>query len=172
MSSSGISKDSILYLDGPSPVEKQATTTARELRRARALQHALTSVADLEQRVECGHRVRRRQFSALNKHIRAAFYWPLDAREDFARHMCTRGWNAVVCPSEADIAIADACTSNDVVISTDSDMLAYDSVRTIWRPISRGRFLKYDVAHNDYACSLARMGVITNFKIVKSLEED
>jgi hypothetical protein len=91
ISSSGISKDSILYLDGPFLVEKQPTTATRELRRTRSPQNALTSIADLEQHVERGYRVRRRQFSALNKHIRAAFYWPLDARENFTQHMCTRG---------------------------------------------------------------------------------
>lgn len=192
ISSSGITKNSVLYLDGPTPIEKQATTATREQRRARALEHAQTSMTDLEQRVLGQSRVRKRQFRTLNKHIRAAFYWPLDARKDFARYMCTRGWNVLVCPSEADIAIADACQSNDVVVSTDSDMLAYNTIKIIWRPISRRRFLVYDVEHvlqclgltrahltvlcivskNDYTPNLALMGVLTNFKIVKDLKQD
>jgi hypothetical protein len=105
--------------------------------------------------------------------------------------MCTRGWNAVVCPSEVDIAIMGAYQSNDVVVSTDSAMLAYDTVIVIWRAISRRWFLIYDivcvlqslgltrrqltvlclVSKNDYACNLARMGVFTNFKVIKSSEK-
>ncbi|KAG0310285.1 Elongation of fatty acids protein 2, partial [Dissophora globulifera] len=188
----GITKDSILYVDGPSPIEKQATTAAREQRRTIALQHAETSIADLERRVQDQCKARKRQFRALDKHIRAAFYWPLDVREDFARYMRTRGWSVIVCSSEADIAIAEACQPNDVVVSSDSDMLAYDTIKTIWRPISRGRFLVYDVervlqcldltrAHftvlcivskNDYTSNLTSLGVHTNLKIVKDLEQD
>lgn len=70
-------------------------------------------------------------------------------------------------------------------------MLIYDTVVTIWRPLSRGRYLVYELAEvlshlslsrsklttlgivskNDYSSNLERLGVITNHKIVKSLEE-
>ncbi|KAG0272323.1 hypothetical protein BGZ96_005382, partial [Linnemannia gamsii] len=70
-------------------------------------------------------------------------------------------------------------------------MLIYDTVVTIWRPLSRGRYLVYELAEvlshlelsrsklttlgivskNDYSSNLKRLGVITNHKIVKSLEE-
>ncbi|KAG0197548.1 hypothetical protein BGX33_000520, partial [Mortierella sp. NVP41] len=68
-------------------------------------------------------------------------------------------------------------------------MLVYDTVETIWRPLARGQFLVYKradvlrfldisraqltalgvVSRNDYASNLTRLGVATNFKIVKSL---
>ncbi|KAI1292410.1 hypothetical protein EDD11_008779, partial [Mortierella claussenii] len=71
-------------------------------------------------------------------------------------------------------------------------MLAYNTIKTIWRPLSKRRhFLLYDVeevlkclgisrAHltvlcivskNDYNNNLSLMGVITNYKVVKSLKE-
>ncbi|KAK3822387.1 MAG: hypothetical protein J3R72DRAFT_501860 [Linnemannia gamsii] len=71
------------------------------------------------------------------------------------------------------------------------DMLIYDTVETVWRPLSRGRFLVYKIAEvlghleisraklttlgivskNDYTSNLARLGVITSHEIVKSLDE-
>lgn len=188
---SGIAQNSVLYLDGPSPDEKRKTFESREQRRGHNLKRAQESVAYLAESVKERRRVRKRQFVKLNKHIRAAFYWSLDSRKAFAQYMQSVGWSIVECSSEADIAIAHACQPDDIVVSIDSDMLAYDTIRTIWRPISRGKFLIYDLASvlqclgfsrvhltalcvvskNDYNCNLARMGVLTNYRIIKSLKE-
>ncbi|KAF9119345.1 hypothetical protein BG015_006370 [Linnemannia schmuckeri] len=114
-----------------------------------------------------------------------------ESRTSLAAYLINNGWNVIECPSEADIAIASDCQPSDIVVSGDSDMLIYDTVKTIWRPLSRGRFLVYKLAEvlghleisrakltalgivskNDYTSNLARLGVITNHKIVKSLEE-
>ncbi|KAI7817099.1 hypothetical protein BC939DRAFT_18718 [Gamsiella multidivaricata] len=69
-------------------------------------------------------------------------------------------------------------------------MLIYKNVRTIWRPISRRRFLVYDipevlaalgiirdqltvldlVSHNDYNRNIYGLGRATDFSIIKELD--
>jgi hypothetical protein len=184
-------ESSILYIDGASPEEKRETRLTREAKRAIALQKAQTSIGTMEGQVRSGRGVRKQDFNKLTKHIRAAFYWSPESRASLKAYLVKQGWNLAECPSEADIAIADDCQLNDIVVSADSDMLLYDSVRTIWRPLSKGRFLVYQVldllkhlgisrqkltvlgivSKNDYTANLSRMGVATNFKIIKSLEE-
>ncbi|KAF9079164.1 hypothetical protein BGX23_004873, partial [Mortierella sp. AD031] len=121
----------------------------------------------------------------------AEFYWSQESRSSLAHYLTNNGWNVVVCPSEADIAIAADCQPKDIVVSGDSDMLIYDTVETVWRPLSRGRFLVYELAavmdhlsisraklttlgivsKNDYSSNLTRLGISTNYKIVKSLDK-
>lgn len=187
----GVPKNSYLYFDGPSPDEKHATLKTREAKRDLALQKAQACISDMEARVSSQRKVRKRDFNKLFKNIRAAFYWSQESRSSLAHHLTNNGWNAVVCPSEADIAIAADCQPKDIVISGDSDMLIYDTVETVWRPLSRGRFLVYELAEvmvhlsisraqlttlgivskNDYSSNLTRLGISTNYKIVKSLEK-
>lgn len=186
----GIPKSSVFYLEGPSPDVKRRTCESRETRRSCALQKAQSSIVDMESRLRDKQKLRKHHFVKLSKCISAAFYWSLDSRRAFAQHMRHMGWNVVECPAEADTTIALDCQPNDVVVSADSDMLAYDSVCTIWRPLSRGKFLIYDVADvlqhlelsrvqltvlcvvskNDYVCNLELLGIVTNYRIVKSLE--
>jgi 5'-3' exonuclease len=181
----------VLYIDGPSPEEKRETRQRREEKRIVALQKAHIWLSDMETRVGARRRVRKRDFTKLNKLIRAAFYWTQDARASLAIYLREQGWTVVECPSEADTAIAIDSRPQDIVVSGDSDMLIYATVHTIWRPISRGKYLVYHlpkvlsylgvsrlaltvlgiVCKNDYTSNLARMGLSTNIKILKSLEE-
>jgi len=181
----------VLYIDGPSPDEKLTTREFREAKRVLALQKAQTCIEDMEERLEGRRRLQKRDFSKLRKLTRAAFYWSLESRKSLAEHLAGNGWNVVECTSEADLAIAMDCQPGDVVLSSDSDMLVYTTVETIWRPLARGRFLVYNVADmlnflgisraqltvlgivskNDYTTNLARLGVTTNFKILKSLKD-
>lgn len=187
-----VPKTSFLYIDGPSPDEKHATLKAREAKRALALQRAQACIGDMEARVGSHQTVRKRDFNKLFKNTRAVFYWSQESRSSLAHHLSSNGWNVVVCPSEADIAIAADCQPKDIVVSGDSDMLIYDTVETVWRPLSRGRFLVYELAavmdhlsisraklttlgivsKNDYSSNLTRLGISTNYKIVKSLEKN
>ncbi|KAG0196672.1 hypothetical protein BGX33_001361, partial [Mortierella sp. NVP41] len=186
-----VPKTSILYIDGPSPDEKRTTVKTRESKRALALQKALSCIDDVESRVEGGRRVRKSDFKKLSKNVRAAFYWSLDSRKSLALYLISKGWNVVECPSEADTAIATDCQPDDIVVSGDSDMLIYDTVNTVWRPMARCQFLGYRlteildhlgisraqlttlgiVSKNDYTSNIARLGISTNHKIVKSLEK-
>lgn len=96
-----------------------------------------------------------------------------------------QGWKHVIeAVTEADLAIAKDCQPNDIVISRDSDLLIYSSVTKVFRPISQGRYLQYDVqdltavlgmnrlqftvlgiiSRNDYTSNIPSLGTKTNFK--------
>ncbi|KAF8925213.1 hypothetical protein BGZ47_003424, partial [Haplosporangium gracile] len=186
-----VPKTSILYIDGPSPNEKRTTNETRQAKRSLALQNAQTCLGNLETRVAGRQRVKKREFIQPYKNIRAAFYWPLMSRRSLALHLTNNGWNVLECPSEADVAIARVCQSDDIVVSGDSDMLIYNTIQTIWRPLSKGRFLVYMLAEvlkqlelsraqlttlgivskNDYTSNLTQLGISSNYEIIKSLDK-
>ncbi|KAG0248688.1 hypothetical protein BG011_010015, partial [Mortierella polycephala] len=153
--------------------------------------HSQSSISALEDRVVKKLRVRKHHFLDVKKHLSSAFYWSLDARQAFAQYMRQNGWTMVECPTETETAIASDYKSGEVVISRDSDMPVYESINTIWRPISRGLFLVYDVpdvlrtlninrsqltvpgvvSRNDYNRNIYSLGSATNFSIIKTLQE-
>ncbi|KAI8596710.1 hypothetical protein EDD21DRAFT_419407 [Dissophora ornata] len=99
------------------------------------------------------------------------------------------GWVVKVCTTEADVAIAQGAQPGDIVISADSDMLAYASVVTLWRPVSRNLILVYSlpdllrtiglsrtqlaalaiVSRNDYQRNIYSLGPATNYRIIKAI---
>jgi len=180
-----------LYVDGSPPEEKKKTTQDREKIRSDAIQRAQTFLDFLETRVNSNSRVRKRHFTRIIKAINTAFYWTSDSRTLFINYMRSRGWNVKECSTEADVDIARDCKPDDIVVSGDSDMLAFAAeITTIWRPISRSQFLIYHlpsileqlritraqltalciVSKNDYNRNIYLLGPKTNFDIVKSLE--
>ncbi|KAG9060883.1 hypothetical protein KI688_007952 [Linnemannia hyalina] len=54
--------------------------------------------------------------------------------------MAERHWTVRVAATEADLAIAIDANPGDI-ITCDSDMLAYESIVTLWRPVSNGMTL-------------------------------
>lgn len=183
-------KSSSLYLDGLPCVEKITTLIHREEIRAKALDNAEKFISILDQKVDENLRVRKWLFSTIHKYLRNSFYWTLDARKSFEIYMRNKGWAITICSTEADLAIALDCVPTDIVVSRDSDMLIYESVHTIWRPISKGRFLVYDlpkvlealginrvqltllgvVSKNDYSNNIHGLGAESNFGIIKRLK--
>ncbi|KAF9344786.1 hypothetical protein BGX34_005327 [Mortierella sp. NVP85] len=180
-----------LYVDGSPPVEKKKTNQDREKIRSDAIQRAQTFLDFLEARVNGNHRVRKRHFTRIIKAINTAFYWTMENRTLFIKYMRSRGWNVKECSTEADVDIARDCKPDDIVVSGDSDMLAFAAeITTIWRPISRSQFLIYHlpsilgqlritraqltalciVSKNDYNRNISLLGPKTNFDIVRSLE--
>jgi hypothetical protein len=143
----------------------------------------------LQDRVNQKLRVRKQQFVTIKTLLRKAFYWSPDARRGLAQYLRSKGWTVIECATEADLKIASDCKAGDIVISSDSDMLLYKNVTTIWRPISRQRFLVYRipdilatlgvsrtqftvlglVSHNDYNRNIYGLGCSTNFSIIKEL---
>ncbi|KAG0226138.1 hypothetical protein BGW41_004258, partial [Actinomortierella wolfii] len=113
-------------------------------------------------------------------------------RSSFVSYMQQNGWQIAFCATEADVAIAVDCQPQDVVVTTDSDLLVYTSVRTVFRPIRRSRFLVYDkvsvvaaigltdrqllilgiVSKNDYTSNIPRFGVKSNYSLVKGISSD
>ncbi|KAI8353383.1 hypothetical protein B0O80DRAFT_67080 [Mortierella sp. GBAus27b] len=188
----GVPHTSVLYLDGSCPDEKINTQEKRAKLRSSAAFRAIAHLDELEQCIKNERRVRKRHFVKINRNINAAFYWSPNARASFASYMRAKNWTVRECSFEADVAIARDCMPQDVVISSDSDMLGYDTVATIWRPISKDRSLIYDiqdvlkqlqisrqqltalciVSRNDYNCNIPRLGPMTNYDIIRSIDEE
>ncbi|CAO3566524.1 unnamed protein product [Mortierella alpina] len=94
--------------------------------------------------------------------------------------------------TEADVAIAQNCRPGDVAASRDSDFIIYSNITTVWRPITRYKFLVYDVravqvalgpnrvqltvlgvvSKNDYGSNIYSLGPATNHSIVKTLKAE
>ena len=174
----GFHKDSTaIYIDGPPPAHKMIARESREKRGSPL--HLNTTSRD-------GKGLENTPYKNLNKSL---FYPFRKKGESLARHLENKGWRAINCPSEADIAIGDACRKDDVVITPDSDAFAYANIHTIWRPHD-DHYLVYNVPKvlqhlrmsrvglttlavicpNDYTKRI--LGMETNFRILKSLEKN
>ncbi|KAF9357624.1 hypothetical protein BGX26_003415 [Mortierella sp. AD094] len=186
----GTCANSTLYLDGGPSNEKRETQIRREEAREKALYQAKEAISELQLKVEKKTRAGKQMFRNIEKNLRKAYYWPSEARVGFAKFMRELGWDVRECGLEADVVIARDCRPGDIVISRDSDMLVYENIHKIWRPISGGRFLQYDlpgvlatlginriqltalgiVSSNDYNRNIPTLGGATNFSILKSLD--
>ncbi|KAG0075497.1 hypothetical protein BGZ93_004186, partial [Podila epicladia] len=179
----------VLYIDGEPAVEKGFTSAIREERRKNSLEVADRHMDTLEKRNKAGLRLRKYHFANVTKNLSGAFYWSREKRQEFVRYMRDKNYTIIESPTEADLHIASDCQPTDVVVSRDSDLLIYRNVRTIWRPISKGRFLVYNmddvlatleitrtqltvlgvVSKNDYTKNIRGLGPATNFSVVKRL---
>ncbi|KAI7831428.1 hypothetical protein BC939DRAFT_185770 [Gamsiella multidivaricata] len=132
---------------------------------------------------------RKRHFTDVRTSLAATFYWTSLNRQAFLTYMMQAVWTVRICDTEADLAIATDCGPDDIVISADSDMLAYGFVCTLWRPIPKYLVLVYKLADvcqqlglsrdhltalavvssNDYNKNIYSLGPATNYSIIKSL---
>ncbi|KAK3821500.1 MAG: hypothetical protein J3Q66DRAFT_152665 [Benniella sp.] len=185
----GTKDNLVLYVDGDQAVEKQHANTIREAAREKAVERCKQSLDTLEERIDNDRKVRKRHFTDVRASLSATFRWSFPDRKAFLSHMVQAGWTIRECETEADVAIAVDCQPNDVVISADSDMLAYASISTLWRPVSRDQFLVYKlpdvlrdlglsraqftalaiVSSNDYNRNIYSLGPSTNHSIIKTL---
>ncbi|KAF9165033.1 Elongation of fatty acids protein 2 [Actinomortierella ambigua] len=185
----GEKDDIIVYIDGAAPEEKQATHLERAERQSRALDMAKRDLDLLDQQISSGQRITKHQFSTVEKHVTNSFSWDPEAKDSLAKYLRKNGWHVVECETEADVEIARDCGPEDIVVTRDSDFLAYATVSTIWQLIGKGRVLEYSVeslltdvklsrtqltvlcivSQNDYSKNLYGLGPQTNYKIVKAL---
>ncbi|KAG9067690.1 hypothetical protein KI688_011277 [Linnemannia hyalina] len=186
----GSSLDMSLYIDGYQAVEKSHTAAEREGVRDRAIERTTTALDTLESRLDNGLRIRKRHFVDVRSGLTSSFYWSRESRLGFAQYMQNAGWTVKVADTEADLAIAIDAEPDDIVISSDSDMMAYASIQTLWRPVSGGLILAYTVpdllkalgvtrsqltalavvSRNDYNRNIHSLGPATNFSIIKSID--
>lgn len=180
----------VLYLDGHSSKEKEATRAKREERRNKALNLADKYLDELAGRMERGARVRKYCFVNIKKSLAIGFHWPLETRRSFVEYMRNQQWSIILCSTEADLAIAIESQPGDIAVSKDSDLLVYKNIETIWRPITKDRLLVYHVpdilgtlglsksqltalgvvSRNDYDSNIAFLGPETNYDIIKGLD--
>jgi hypothetical protein len=179
----------LLYIDGGQAVEKENTTKARDEARHKALDRTEKSIKVFEERLDDNLRVRKRHFTDVKVGLKSSFHWSLRSRQEFANYMRHRGWTVYVCETEADLAMAQDAKPDDIIISKDSDMMAYQSVKTLWRPVSKNLILVYKlpdvlatlgitrtqltalavVSRNDYHKNIYSLGPSANFSIIKEI---
>ncbi|KAH7048842.1 PIN domain-like protein [Linnemannia elongata] len=182
----------VLYFDGAPALEKQHTHRQRQELRTKALDNANKVVDNFVERVNNNQRIRKQHFITINKNLATAFRWDPVAKQSLIAYLRERGWDVVECPTEADTKIAEDCHPGDVVISSDSDSLVYRNISVVWRPISGGRFLVYNidevlstlslnrnqltvlgiVSYNDYNKNIYGLGCATNYGIIKGFTEE
>ncbi|KAF8929937.1 hypothetical protein BGZ47_000819 [Haplosporangium gracile] len=182
----------VLYVDGGQALEKQHAAKTRKAAREKSTISCEQSLDELERRIDNNLSIRKRHFTDVRTSLGRTFYWSLPARQAFITYMLQAGWTVRPCETEADLAIALDCQPGDVVISADSDMLAYASISTLWRPISKGLHLVYElidvrrdlglspaqltalavVSSNDYNKNVYFLGPAINYSIIKSVQEN
>ncbi|KAF9977791.1 Rad2 nuclease [Actinomortierella ambigua] len=185
----GEKDDVIIYVDGDVATEKESTHEHRSVLQAQSLVAAEDSIKVLDDRLSENKRVTRAMVSKARQDLQAAFVWSPEAKSSFVDFMRERDWHIIICDTEADVEIARNCGLDDVVVTRDSDLLAYSTVQTIWRLIGKGRVLQYSLASvlattklsqaqftslcivssNDYNKNLPQLGPETNFAIIKKL---
>ncbi|OAQ25053.1 hypothetical protein K457DRAFT_1898402 [Linnemannia elongata AG-77] len=119
----------------------------------------------------------------------AFYYWSMESRRSFADYMTERHWTVKVVATEAGLVIAIDANPGDIIISRDSDMLAYGSIVTLWRPVSNDIILVYSIpdlllalgitrvqltapaviSKYDYSRNIWSLSPTTNFSINKSI---
>ncbi|KAF9344664.1 hypothetical protein BGX26_004059, partial [Mortierella sp. AD094] len=187
----GSQENILIYVDGAQAAEKKDTAEIRVNARKKAVAQCEKSLTELKGRIDnINTKPRKRHFTDVKTSLANTFYWTLPMREAFAEYMKEAGWTVRLCETEADLAIAQECKPNDVVISADSDMLAYSTVTTLWRPVSKGLILVYDledvcrtlslsraqltalavVSGNDYGKNIYSLGAVTNYSIIKTIQ--
>lgn len=142
-------------MDGEQALEKQETARFRKKSRAGAAAKCLTSLEKLETTIN-NLKPRKRHFTDVRSSLSATFYWTLDDRRAFKTYMDGAGWSIQICQTEVDVAISADCQPDDIVISQDSDFLAYDAISTLWRPVSKNVVLEYKLADVCLALQLTR----------------
>ncbi|KAK3831005.1 MAG: hypothetical protein J3R72DRAFT_495725 [Linnemannia gamsii] len=136
--------DSILYVEGEQAMEKAKTARTQEIR-SKAASCCISSLDTMESLLDNNQRLRWRHFSDVKTNLASSFYWSLQSRKNFVEYTVGRGWKALFCRTEADVAIATDYKAGDVVLSGDSDYFGYMSIERLWRSVSNGPILDYRV---------------------------
>ncbi|KAI7831572.1 hypothetical protein BC939DRAFT_473129 [Gamsiella multidivaricata] len=157
-----------IYLDGRQALEERAT----HLKRLKIAKDALLKA--------------RESYSSIEKHIGSRQdKWPSKQKEGLSKD------NDFDLRGQAGVATIPSFQGleGDIIVSGDSDMLIYPTVETVWRPISRGRFLVYNlfevgkyleigrsgltvlgiVSNNDYSKNIFGLGAISNLAVIRDI---
>ncbi|KAI8348805.1 hypothetical protein B0O80DRAFT_462328 [Mortierella sp. GBAus27b] len=172
-------------------LEYWITHIDRQQRRQVALAKADTGISDLESRLVEEKRVRKRHISTVYKNLRDGFHWSIEHRTSFVDFMKSKGYDIVLCQTEADVLIATECnpkTPSCRVIATCS------FTRRFQKSGARGsrRFVPYEktsllqalglsstqltalgiLSGNDYVSNIPHLAIATNRKIVQTMQGD
>ncbi|KAF9929514.1 hypothetical protein FBU30_001484 [Linnemannia zychae] len=120
-----------LYLDGQQPEEKEQTIHARNATRKKAAIWCSENLDMLEQRIQSNVRVRKEMLYGCEVGPGFRFLLLIDLLNGACGLLREAGYNARLCHTEADVAIATDLEDN-VVISCDSTMFAYANITKLF----------------------------------------
>ncbi|KAF9367582.1 hypothetical protein CPB97_005556, partial [Podila verticillata] len=122
----------ILYIDGQPAAEKDTTSTERWKMRYDKLKKAAELIQLFEKAVKNELSWPGKQKDQLfRSNLQGCWYMSSQKRKSLGDYLQEQGWKVQHADFEADVAIAKDCKPNDIVVSTDSDMLAYDSIKDL-----------------------------------------
>ncbi|KAG0196934.1 hypothetical protein BGX31_005103, partial [Mortierella sp. GBA43] len=112
----------VIYIDGHDVEEKEGTDAERRAKRVEAAE----ATADILEKLQnCLESPKHPDDLKLTFHLR----YP--GRVALGKDLESRRWKVRVGDVEADIEIAKDCMPDDIVLTTDSDAIAYGRIRTI-----------------------------------------
>ncbi|KAI7820180.1 hypothetical protein BC939DRAFT_241313 [Gamsiella multidivaricata] len=121
----GTKENIVIYVDGVQAEEKEFTAQIHREAREKTTKRCKESVDELQRRTDNNLKVRKRHFADAWTSLASSFYWSLPLRDASVKYMQDEGWNIQRCETEANVVIARDCRPDDIVVSADSDMLAY-----------------------------------------------
>ena len=143
-----------------------------------------------EEKAKSGKSVSGTQISDIHRLCRRAFSLTPNMKTALAEAALASGWTVIECIGEADVHIGGlTLTDEDVVVSGDSDMLFYDSVQHVLRPMAKMVYHHYSktdittllnltsvqwtsvgiVSGNDYDPNIWGYGIARNCQIIRSI---
>ncbi|KAF9973521.1 hypothetical protein BGZ65_009213, partial [Modicella reniformis] len=185
-------RTAVLHIDGAPSVQKACERGRRET----ALKRTLSKLSsDISQIIGTKKKPKSMQYKKLKQAYRPPSSAWTEIMEELRRH----GWNVHVCPHQADSHIgqsfSDPSTTDDAVVVTgDSDLIAYEGVRTVVMPVGRSYeltvFTKSDLlssldlpserhllvaaitTKNDYLDGIKWVGIKRNIDIIRDMDLD
>jgi hypothetical protein len=113
-----------------------------------------------------------------------------DMKQTFINTASTLGWNILACRGEADVHIGSiGMTDEDAVVSGDSDLLFYQNIPNVIRPLAGNQMILYKksaifqalnlsavqwtsigiVSGKDYDSNVKGFGIATNYGVRRKL---
>ncbi|KAF9972014.1 hypothetical protein BGZ75_001631, partial [Mortierella antarctica] len=191
-----------LHVDG-GPAEEKAYAAAKRSNTRRADQVVLDKeLTKMKEKSEQGKWTCATTMEVISRSISKMFVLTAADKAGLRDGLEAGGVRVCLCETEADVCIArgpdqasaDGCRRQRVAVSVDSDLLIYDSITAVLRPMPRqsgyGLYLKPDVLHaldfptsrhlllygiiseNDYGRNVEQLGLARNADIIRTLPSE
>ncbi|KAF9973424.1 hypothetical protein BGZ75_001191, partial [Mortierella antarctica] len=188
-----------LHVDG-SPCEEKGYASSKRAKTRTIDRTALDQELDkMEERSREGKWTCQTTMETIRRSLAKLFVLTADDKAHLRDGLVAGGVQVCLCETEADVCIArgpDLVSVDDwchqrVAVSVDSDLLVYDTISAVLRPMPRqsgyGLYLKPDILHaldlptsqhlmlygivseNDYGRNVERLGLARNADIIKGM---
>ncbi|KAF9280726.1 hypothetical protein BGZ68_007048 [Mortierella alpina] len=184
-----------IHLDGAPSEEKQCTHEARLTKRTEHMEDLAGELVKMREKSEQGKWTCQTTISKITKLLHQVFVLETTDKARLVEGMQSRaGITVCECRSESDTCIARVSTAGPhVVVSGDSDLLAYRTIDRVLRSIPRtsdfGWYKKEDILRtlelptdlhlvllaivlkNDYGSNIKGLGIVRNCNIIRQIPQ-